>query len=84
MCLTDEERALLTEQLKEAQAAYHALLLGRQARVVVDQNGERVEFTAGNKNALAAYIVSLKAQLGLLNPECGAVGMPGRPASFIF
>jgi hypothetical protein len=57
--------ALLT-LLNEAEAAYHRLNLGLSARVVVDQNGERVEYTAANAPRLAQYILSLKAQLGLL------------------
>jgi gpW len=48
------------EQLAEAQAAYHALMTGKSARVVVDQNGERVEFTAINAERLLAYIETLK------------------------
>lgn len=80
--LTPEARALLEQQLKEAQAQYHTLMLGTAARVIVDQNGERVEFTAANKGNLANYILSLKAQLGMLTPACG--GLPLGPASFVF
>lgn len=80
--LTPEARALLEQQLKEAQAQYHTLQIGGAARVVVDQNGERVEFTSANKGNLYNYILSLKAQLGLFSPACG--GMPIRPAGFLF
>lgn len=55
--------ATVAEKLADAEAAYHELLLGRSARVFVDQNGERVEFTAANRPALAQYIADLKAQL---------------------
>lgn len=63
--LTDEERALLTKWLAEARAAYHSLATGTMARVFVDQNGERIEYSAGNKNFLAAYIADLERRLGL-------------------
>jgi len=55
--------ATLAERLTEAEAAYHDLLMGRQVRVFVDQNGERVEYTAANRPALAAYIDGLKRQV---------------------
>lgn len=54
------------EQLVEAENAYHQLMLGRSARVVVDRNGERVEFTSANKASLAQYIQELKRELGLI------------------
>jgi hypothetical protein len=50
--------------LADAEAAYHSLLTGKSARVLVDQNGERVEFTAANRASLAAYIADLKRLLG--------------------
>jgi len=57
--------AVLTTQQKldAAEAAYHDLMTGRSARVVVDQNGERVEFTAANASRLQAYINTLQAQI---------------------
>lgn len=48
------------ELLVDAQAKYHALITGVSPRVVVDQSGERVEFTAANKAGLAQYIQSLQ------------------------
>ena len=60
------------EQLDQAQAAYHSLMTGVSARVVVDQNGERVEFTSINIAALRAYIAQLQLTApvarGPLNP----------------
>ena len=58
--LTPEQR------LEAAEDAYHQLMIGGSARVVVDQNGERVEFTAANAARLQAYIQMLKRELGLL------------------
>ena len=56
---------LTTQQkLDEAEAAYHALLTGKSARVVVDgNNGTRVEYTAADKAKLYAYIIDLRSQL---------------------
>lgn len=47
------------ELLVQAQTAMHELRTGRSARVVVDQNGERVEFTSANVAGLRAYIDEL-------------------------
>ena len=81
MACTPEERAQLKRRLKEAREAYHSLQIGVSARVVVDQNSERVEFTAANRSALYAYIQQLESQLG--EEPCGAPLMSG-PARFYF
>lgn len=62
--LTAEERAIFTTRLSEAENALHQLSLGSHARVVVDHNGERVEFTSPNAAKLRAYIEELKIALG--------------------
>lgn len=59
-------KAELQRNLAEAKAAYHKLMLGRSARVFVDQNGERVEYTAANASRLSAYIKDLETALGLV------------------
>ena len=69
-------QAQLSAWLEEAENALHALSIGSQARVVVDHNGERVEFTATSIAKLQAYITSLKRQLGLIGPA--------QPAGVIF
>ena len=51
--------------LTEAEAAYHSIQTGRQIKVFVDQNGERIEYSTGNSARLFAYIQWLKNQLGL-------------------
>jgi len=66
----------LSAWLQEAESALHSLSIGTQARVVVDHNGERVEFTATNTAKLQAYITSLKRQLGMIGPA--------QPAGVIF
>ncbi|QFS86614.1 MULTISPECIES: gpW family head-tail joining protein [Marinobacter] len=53
----------VADRLAEAESEYHALITGNKPRVVVDQNGERVEFTAANAGRLRQYIESLRAQL---------------------
>jgi len=73
---------LTTEQkLEEAEKAYHALVTGTSPRVIVDRNGERVEFTAANRQGLASYITELKLSLGLLTPSFAP---SNGPATFIF
>lgn len=56
---------LKTAQLKDAREKYHLLLTGQAVRVVVDQNGERVEFTAASKSFLGEYINQLEIDLGV-------------------
>lgn len=51
------------QQLDQARAAYHNLMTGKLPRVVVDQNGERVEFNAANSSKLLAYIQQLENEL---------------------
>ncbi len=55
----------LEQRLEQAREAYHALVTGKQARVIVDRNGERVEFTAANRQDLKDYISELEGLLGL-------------------
>lgn len=72
--------ATLAARLTQAESAYHKLLTGTSARVVVDQNGERVEFTAANRSALYGYILDLRAQIdnGVTVPTMRA------PIRFVF
>lgn len=48
------------EKLAEAEAALHALLTGRAASVVVDQNGERVEYARASLARLQGYVTHLR------------------------
>ena len=66
------------DQLDEAVTAYHALVTGTQPRVIVDQNGERVEYTAANATKLYLYIQQLT---GLIKP---ATAPPNRPLNVYF
>ena len=70
--------------LDEARKAYHALMTGTSPRVVVDQNGERLEFVAANSQKLYNYIAELEQKLGT---PCGAAPSAATqygPASFLF
>lgn len=67
-------------KLQAAKDAYHNLMTGKMARVVVDQNGERVEFVAANASRLAAYIKQLEAECAA---DAGAPRSTG-PFGFIF
>jgi hypothetical protein len=67
--------------LNEARVAYHKLVTGLSAREVVDQNGERVTFTAANRQALYNYILELEAQL---NPVASGVAPNNGPMTFLF
>lgn len=53
----------LAQQLQSAREAYHNLMLGKSARVVVDSDGSRVEYTAANSDKLRSYIQSLEQQI---------------------
>lgn len=52
--------------LREAEAAYHELVLGLAPKVIVHQNGQRVEYNSANRNVLKSYIAELKVSLGTL------------------
>jgi hypothetical protein len=70
--------ATLQQRLHDARAEYHDLNTGRLARVVGDQNGERVEFVAANKTTLYNYIKDLESQLSPAAP------LNNGPARFFF
>lgn len=53
----------LQERIADAKVALHDLMTGRRVRVVVDQNGERVEYSAANRADLSSYIAMLEAEL---------------------
>lgn len=70
---------IIETRLIAAKDALHKLMIGQMPRVVVDQNGERVEFTMTNVDRLRAYIAELEAILA------GAtVPLVRRPIGFLF
>lgn len=68
------------QRLEQAQSARHKLLTGSLLRVFMDQNGERVEYTATNIAQLDKYIAELSAELA---PSLAALRRP-RPIGFTF
>lgn len=73
----------LKEKLAAAEDAYNKLMLGQAPRVVVDQNGERVEFTAASASKLLGYISSLRDMIN--RGDCSGLGYTGKPpAGFLF
>lgn len=75
--------ATLQDRLAEAELAYHNLMTGQLARVIIDQNNEQVQYTTATAATLYAYIQSLKSQIA----QCAA-GVsdtkPSQPLQFIF
>lgn len=67
------------ELLAEMRADYTALISGNKARVIVDQNGERVEFTAASAQRLYAWIQEAAACL-----DPGVKPRAHRPMGFYF
>lgn len=79
--LTPEEIAAIKAKIADAEEKYHQLMLGNSAHVFVDQNGERVEYTAIRRSDLLAYLNYLR---GLLPAgDCKAIVYP-RPLGFVF
>lgn len=83
MSLSTEQCNALRVQLDDAKSAYHNLMTGQAARVVVDQNGERVEFAVAQSGKLNMYISSLQLQLQS-ECNCGTLLTVRRPGTFIF
>lgn len=59
------DTAELEARLATAETAYHNLMMGMSVAELRDENGEMVRYTPANAGRLAAYIYSLKSQLGL-------------------
>lgn len=62
--MTTEERDRLTGLLREAEQAYHELAIGQSVKVIVHQNGQRMEYTPASLTRLKSYIQELKSLLG--------------------
>jgi hypothetical protein len=72
----------LATWLADAEAAYHRLMQGKAPRVIVDANGERVEFTSVSADSLRRYITDLQRRKGAL-AGCAGPGFT-RPIGFFF
>lgn len=65
----------LVARIKDAEAAYHRLMTGRQA-VKVTIDGQETEFNRTSAPLLRAYIAQLKAELaGRVAGGGGAIGI---------
>ncbi len=68
----------LSQQLAEAESAYHRLMTGRSVQEVVDQNGERVRYTPASATRLSVYIAELKSQIAGNTGSTGPMRFWGR------
>lgn len=80
--LSEEDRTLWTDRLKEARAAYHKLAIGDGVASFTDQNGERVQYTKADMRTLANYISDIVALLG--TPPTPFTSNAPRPLRFLF
>ena len=60
---TPEEITQKKEYLKQAKEALHGFMLGQTVVEVVDQNGERVKYSAVNIGRLQTYIAMLERDI---------------------
>lgn len=77
--------AELKMMLIDALDSLHNLRTGKMARVIVDKNGERVEFTSATQNGLITYINQLRNAMD--EKECNKSKMNASaisPIGFIF
>lgn len=63
----------LKDRLAEAEAAYHALLIGGKAQTVTFGSGKSVSYTAATIGELRRYINDLKEQIAA-NCGCPSAG----------
>lgn len=68
------------EALQDARLQYHLLMTGQKASVVVDQNNEKVSYTAATASGLLSYIRALENQLA--NGLDSLVVTPKQPIRF--
>lgn len=67
MALTAQQR------LTEAQAALHALSLGRSVVEVTDSDGSKVRYQVSTASRLKEYIADLKAEVGGTRRQGGPI-----------
>lgn len=56
------------EKLADARLAYHKLMTGALVVELQDSNGERVRYTAADRDALKKYIDALQAEVDGSSP----------------
>ena len=62
--MTLERRKLLEKRLADLEQAQFDLAIGGNVRTFVDQNGERIEYSAANSGQITKLIYLLKVELG--------------------
>lgn len=67
-----------SEQLAAALVAYETIMNGKQVRVFVDQNGERVEYNMASADKLREWIQRLQAQINCPGAPIFAAAPPLR------
>jgi hypothetical protein len=55
----------MKQRLCDAEDALHLIVTGQRARVVVDQNKERIEYNHASVSKLRVYIAELKDQIAV-------------------
>lgn len=78
--LTAEEIATIRGRIAKLEIQYDKIIGGTSVAELVDQNGEKVRYTAANAANLLAHINRLKA---MIDP-CHAKKYQSRPVGFIF
>ncbi len=77
-------------RLMEADQAYHDLMRGAAVRSIVDENGESMSFTQGNRENLLGYIKTLAPQCPAYTPTALGGDLTGadlrgvEPMRFVF
>lgn len=80
--LSEEDRTLWADRLKEAQSAYHDLATGQAVAAFTDQNGERVSYSKTDMGKLSGYINEIVALLG--TPPTPYTSTAPRPLRYVF
>ncbi len=61
------------QRLVEAEAALHAIQIGRGIQSVRDQSGEEVRYSTANVSRLRVYIAELKSEIAGITPMSGPI-----------
>ena len=72
------------DKLKQAEAAYHNLLIGQQVVSFTDQNGERVQYSQANMSNLLDYIKLLQTACSTYTALVPQNAGLTQPLKFIF
>ena len=72
------------DRLREADQAYHDLVMGHTVRSITDENGETISFTQGNRDSLLSYIQRLSVLCPSYVPTAMASAQAAGPMRFLF